>query len=824
MKLLIKSGISDIVIGIILTLLTLGAFYFSWAPTESLEYKFYDLGSNLKEKVSNSPIVIVAIDDDSIANMGRWPWPRGYIAQMIDLLNKYEAKVIGVNIIYSESDFNQGLLEVRDIIKNMESDPGLMKNKQVSVIYSSLKESEKKLDNDAFLSSAIGESKKVVLPLVFIIGTSVSNSGADIPDYLKQNSASLATREGSTSAREIIPPIPDFATKALALGHINVMADTDGTVRSEPLLIYYEGRAYPSLGLQLTLKYLNFDIKDVSMDGGLMFGNNTIPLSDKGKMLVSFSKSFPYFSFYDVISNKAPPDAFKNKIVIIAQSAIGLGAMQATPIGSNVPSWGIIANVVDNILNNNYIVRPAWAFPFEIGVIVFFGLFLSVAIPRLKAKISAIASLIILLVWIGAGVYLLMNYGYWIKIIHPTLLLLVGYTVIVSKGYFFTEKAKERIEADGVETNKMLGLSFQGQGMLDMAFEKFRKCPAEDEKVKELLYNLGLDFERKRMFNKAVAVYEHISHAGNFKDIDDRIKKLKAAGETMIFGLGGAKKDATMLVDSAQTKPTLGRYEVTKELGRGAMGTVYLGKDPKINREVAIKTLRYEEIDEEQLAEVKNRFFREAEAAGKLSHPNIVTIFDVGEDYDLAYMAMELLDGSDLTKYCQKENLLSVTDVMKVISSVAHALDYAHINGVVHRDIKPANIMILKNGEVKVTDFGIARVMTSSKTQTGVVLGTPSYMSPEQIAGQKVDGRSDLFSLGVVFYELLTGERPFQGDSIATLMFNITTASPLPVRDLVPNIPEPCATIIEKLLAKDKEMRYQQGKDLSRDLAGCMNV
>jgi len=132
--------------------------------------------------------------------------------------------------------------------------------------------------------------------------------------------------------------------------------------------------------------------------------------------------------------------------------------------------------------------------------------------------------------------------------------------------------------------------------------------------------------------------------------------------------------------------------------------------------------------------------------------------------------------------------------------------------------------MILKNGEVKVTDFGIARVMTSSKTQTGVVLGTPSYMSPEQIAGQKVDGRSDLFSLGVVFYELLTGERPFQGDSIATLMFNITTASPLPVRDLVPNIPEPCATIIEKLLAKDKEMRYQQGKDLSRDLAGCMNV
>lgn len=819
MKKLIKSGISDIVIGIILTLLTLGVFFFEWNPTESLEYKFYDLCSNVKERVSDSPIVIVAIDDDSIANMGRWPWPRGYIAQMIDLLNKYEAKVIGVNIIYSESDYNQGLLEIRDIIKNIESNPALTRNP----IYSSLKEAEKKLDNDAFLSSMIGDSKKVVLPLVFILGSPLGSSGADLPDYLKQNSAPLSIGKEGILAREIIPPIPEFASKAMAIGHINLLADADGTVRSEPLLIYYEGRAYPSLGLQLTLKYLDFDIKDVSIGNGLVFRNTRVPISDKGKMLISYSKTFPYFSFFDVISNKVPPEAFKNKIVIIAQSAIGLGAMQATPIGSNVPSWGIIANVVDNILTNKYTVRSHLAFLFEIGVIVLFGIFLAVAIPRLKAKISAVASFVILIVWIGAGAYLLINHGYWVKVIHPSLLLVVGYIIIVSKGYFFTERAKERIEADSVETNKMLGLSFQGQGMLDMAFEKFRKCPVEDEKVKELLYNLGLDFERKRMFNKAVAVYQHIAQAGIFKDIDERIKKLTAAGETMIFGMGGAKKDATVLVESAETKPTLGRYEITKELGRGAMGTVYLGKDPKINREVAIKTLRYEEIDEEQLAEVKKRFFREAEAAGKLSHPNIVTIYDVGEDYDLAYMAMELLDGSDLTKYCQKANLLPVNDVIKIIALVAHALDYAHSNDVVHRDIKPANIMVLKSGVVKVTDFGIARVVTSSKTQTGVVLGTPTYMSPEQIAGQKVDGRSDLFSLGVLFYELLTGERPFRGDSIATIMFNITTSAPVPIQELVPNLPDACVTIIEKLLAKDKEMRYQHGRDIVRDLAECLN-
>jgi len=235
--------------------------------------------------------------------------------------------------------------------------------------------------------------------------------------------------------------------KALALGHINIIPDADGTVRSEPLVVYYEGRAYPSFGLQLSLKYLNYDIRDVSVAGGVNFGDNSIVTSDKGEMLISFSRSFPYFSFYDVASNKVPPEAFKDRIVIITQSAIGLGALQATPIGPDVPSWGIIANVADNILSGNYIVRPAWAFPLEIGVIVFFGLFLALIIPRLKIRISAPASLIILLVWIGAGMYLLINCRYWIKLVHPSLLILIGYTLVVTKRHFFVEEEKERIEA-----------------------------------------------------------------------------------------------------------------------------------------------------------------------------------------------------------------------------------------------------------------------------------------------------------------------------------------------------------------------------------------
>lgn len=405
----------------------------------------------------------------------------------------------------------------------------------------------------------------------------------------------------------------------------------------------------------------------------------------------------------------------------------------------------------------------------------------------------------------------------------PSLLLLAGYIVIVSTRFMVTEKDKELVESDSIETNKMLGLSFQGQGLLDLAFEKFRKCPLTDDTVKDLLYNLALDFERKRMFNKAAAVYEHIMTAGDFKDIKERIATLKQANETMIFGAPGARKEATVILQGGGAAgPTIGRFEIQKELGRGAMGTVYLGKDPKINRLVAIKTIRFDEIDPEQIQEAKNRFFREAEAAGALNHPNIVTIYDVGEDYDLAYVAMELLDGSDLCDLVKPTQKLPFAEVLRIVGAVAEGLDFAHSKGIVHRDIKPANIMRLKNGDIKIADFGIARITASSHTQTGVVLGTPSYMSPEQVIGHKVDGRSDLFSLGVVMYELLSCRKPFSGDSITNIMFNIANKPPLLLTKLDASIPECCAFIAHKMLMKDISKRYQSGREIAEHCRLCL--
>jgi serine/threonine protein kinase len=217
----------------------------------------------------------------------------------------------------------------------------------------------------------------------------------------------------------------------------------------------------------------------------------------------------------------------------------------------------------------------------------------------------------------------------------------------------------------------------------------------------------------------------------------------------ILGGGGGGRSNASLLDASGNVeKPMLGRYQIEKELGKGAMGVVYMGRDPKINRVVAIKTMALsQEFEADELVEVKERFFREAETAGRLNHPNIVQMYDAGEEHDLAYIAMEFLKGKDLVPYAKAGNLMPVPRVMSIVARVADALSYAHENNVVHRDIKPANIMYEpESDQVKVTDFGIARITDSSKTKTGMVLGTPSYMSPEQLAGKKIDGRSDLFS------------------------------------------------------------------------------
>jgi len=266
--------------------------------------------------------------------------------------------------------------------------------------------------------------------------------------------------------------------------------------------------------------------------------------------------------------------------------------------------------------------------------------------------------------------------------------------------------------------------------------------------------------------------------------------------------------------------PRLGRYQLIHEIGKGAMGVVYRARDPMINREVALKVIPLAaEFEGDELEDARAKFFREAEMAGRLSHPHIVTIYDAGEHDGTAYIAMELLRGQHLVEYTAAARLLPPAIAIELVARLAGALHYAHQQSVVHRDIKPANIMFdAPSGELKITDFGIARLTDAGRTRTGVVLGTPSFMSPEQLQGRAVTGSSDLFSLGVTLFQLLTGQLPFRGDSMPALMLKIAQEPHPRIRSVRPDLPVGLDELFERVLAKVPAARIASGAALAQAL------
>ncbi len=320
------------------------------------------------------------------------------------------------------------------------------------------------------------------------------------------------------------------------------------------------------------------------------------------------------------------------------------------------------------------------------------------------------------------------------------------------------------------------------------------------------------------------ALHRFFSASAPKEDSDESASAEEEHGEVHPDESSGEIEAGAAILNANKNPPsTLGRYRVLKELGRGAMGVVYLGKDPTIQRFVAIKTMRLDKIDaNDKLQEVKTRFFREAESTGRLSHPNIVTIYDAGEEDHLVYIAMELLQGSTLKEWTHTPNLMAVRKLLPILATVADAMDYAHRQGVVHRDIKPANIMLTTDHVVKVMDFGIATMASSARTKTETVLGTPTYMSPEQIAGKKVDGRSDVYSLGVVMFELLTGHAPFKADNLSALLYAITHTPPLRLSAVRANLPPLIQDVLTCALQKDPVRRYRTGGEFAQALRGIV--
>ncbi|MFX4228070.1 MAG: CHASE2 domain-containing serine/threonine-protein kinase [Porticoccaceae bacterium] len=874
------------------------------APIVSLERVAYDWGLQSTSREADDRIAVIAIDDESLANLGRWPWPRDLHAELIDILADAGAKVIGYTAFFFEPQRDPGLdviynttafLEQAGLVGisadeqgNLFSIPGpvietLSANttelyfaaaqlggadpetlnednvdpevwgrarqsldvQQTGIadiqdalvsLNDELNFAIETLDVDQVLANSIAEAGNVLLPMIFRIGNPLGNPDTEIAPYAAEYALdNIDDRIGSgyypLPAIDVDVPIDEIGGWAAGLGHLNAYPDVDGGIRSEPLVLDYYGDFYPSLSLKIAAQSLNLDDSDIRvlLGEGVQVGRLDITTNETLQMNTFFygdeegRPAFQVDSFYDVYVGDIPASKYRDKIVLIGATAAGLGSNQVTPINPAMSPVVTLAHSVSSILNEDFFIVPDWAPVAESGAYLLVALFLMLMLPRLNATGGALVTAGLLAIFLVMHYVFMTQQAMWLQLMLPSALLVVGYVLITTKRFLVTERGKERADMESGESNRMLGLAFQGQGQLDMAFEKFRKCP-KDETLAESMFNLALDYERKRQFGKASSVYQYIhDFAPKFKDVAERIDRSKKMEDTVVLGGSGGHAGGSMSLDVGE-KPMLGRYQVQKELGKGAMGIVYLGQDPKISRTVAIKTMALsQEFEEDELDDVKERFFREAETAGRLNHPNIVTIYDAGDEHDLAYIAMEFIKGKDLVAYTKKDNLLPLPKVFELIAKSAAALDYAHKQNVVHRDIKPANIMWdAESNELKITDFGIARITDSSKTKTGVVLGTPSYMSPEQLSGKKIDGRSDLFSLGVMLYQMLTGSLPFHADSMATLMYKIANENPSRVSEINPRLPPEIDDLIEKALAKDADARFQSGGQMAKALKECV--
>jgi eukaryotic-like serine/threonine-protein kinase len=493
-----------------------------------------------------------------------------------------------------------------------------------------------------------------------------------------------------------------------------------------------------------------------------------------------------------------------------------------------------LATVTATALSGTFVTRPGWAVAAEAFLTLVLGAGFALTVGRLRLQLSAtlvgatMASLLVLqaiMAMTGTALHL----GGTVAFIG-----MVAAPIAFVPGVWST-LSRNRITASA--TGSKLGQQALSPATeLDLAFSVLRQQPADDD-TKQRLYALGMEHGRRRDYARAERVFRHLSSVDpHYRDVAAKLDRLSGARlsalpqDRALASSPGRPRAAAAesLGDpdrpSSSAHGALGRYTLERVLGRGAMATVYLGLDPNINRRVAIKTVALsDEFDADGLATARTLFRREAESSGRLNHPNIIAIYDAGEDGRTAYLAMEYFEGEALNQYTRQDCLLSPRKAIDLMARAAEALHYAHGQNVVHRDVKPANLMYNPaRDELKITDFGIARLTDSNRTRTGIILGTPSYMSPEQLSASRVSGASDIYSLGVTLYHLLTGHPPFKADSIPKLMKKIATDTHRPASEYRDDLPPGIDELLDRAMAKDPAHRFPDGRAMAHALRQCL--
>ncbi|MBU8934235.1 MAG: protein kinase [candidate division Zixibacteria bacterium] len=814
------SKYSSNVLYLLLSILIVIAYVNGFGPVENLQRSINDYLCQLTApEGTRANVALVMIDDRAEDEFGKWPWNRDVLADLMAATASGEPKVIVLNT---------------DLIEDAYQD---------SAGYTSV------------LADQLTWIDNAILPYDIALATFRSQK-TNNPEYLfhysitVDNPLGIMDEQSSLLVRRTFLPAERLLESKPLLGFAYVRPDDDRLLRHQPLFMNYEGYYYPSLSLLAAATYLGVSPSQIQVREGLevaIGSRQTIPVNSQGEYFISHlpKKAFVTYSAADVLSDDFNRSALSGKVILIGV-ANGEGYELATPMSTTVSAEILRATIIENIINDNILMkfnRPVvdMLILFALGALCAFVLPLLTVRNRLLVLTGSLA------VTVGLNYYLVSS----LRILPETIYIgleLIAFIVaapIIGSRFLGNAEADEIDPANSAQLEPVQTSSSKStnapeppvrtikQEANDPALLGTRALGSSEEFPPDhQAIDIDKDFEDDSS-GQAEEVNETIASS----DIDAIVETCttetdppsEERSSPQIIGFDSPPKEsAPPIVEKqateAQPLPAgapdhLGRYQVTGNLGKGAMGMVYKGIDPAINRPVALKTIRLDFVnDPEEMEELKERLFREAQAAGKLSHPNIVTIYDVGSEDQLQYIAMEFLEGQTLEDMIKKKVQFNYRIIAQIIIQICSALQYAHEQGIVHRDIKPANIMIGVDYRVKVMDYGIARIDSNSMTKTGIAMGTPNYISPEQLKGLTTDHRADLFSLGVVLYEMLLGKRPFKGENITSLIYSVMNHEAEKPSTVNPQIPLLFDRIIWKVLEKNPDARYQKASDIAADL------
>jgi CHASE2 domain-containing sensor protein/tRNA A-37 threonylcarbamoyl transferase component Bud32 len=815
------------------------------APPAELERAAYDRAQRLApERRPEGSIVVVAIDAATLEARGPLPWPEARLAELIDKVAMAQPRVIGLALPFHLDEPGALHGELEALKRELETPTDPIVNAPRPDLVPRVDALEAALDPARPLFATLRAAGNVVLALPDQRGDAlVSGGGPHAADPAAARHALAGLTPAAPSFLDRLPPPRGSATLEPASGGaaavsgaladavdaVGFVADAgvDGARRMAVVRAAPDGALMPSFALAVAALAQDGGLAAVhgALGGDALLGTQALVTDRAGGVLPYFYRggaaAFTVVSAARLLADPAAAEALRGRIVVVGVTAPGAAHAFSTPVDPALPAALVEAHAISALLLGDAFTAPWWGSIAQLLLVLGLCAALWLRVDRLSARalFASLLGVAVALALLELG--LLLGAALWL----PLLLVvqaLLGATLALAVKHALEGRSATADAARG-SADLEVGEMFRTQGQLDKALERLLRCPPGADSH-AALYALGLDFERKRQFNKAAVVFERIRAADpRYQDVADRAHRNKTLENTVMLGTMAGTIAPALLTGDGTQKPRLGRYELEREIGKGAMGTVYLGKDPRIGRVVAIKTMPLNaEFEGPELDEMRERFFREAQAAGRLQHPSIVTVYDVGEEHDLAYMAMDLLAGVSLDKHTKPDALLEWDDAFQAVIQVAEALDYAHSQKVVHRDIKPANIIWDPAAKrAKLTDFGVACLIDASKTKTGTVLGSPSYMSPEQVAGMHVDGRSDIFSLGVTMYQLFADELPFRAPMLTALMYKIANEKHPDIRNFNPRLAPCVGAIVNTALQKDPAKRFPTAGQLAEALKMC---